>query len=245
MVDNQQSGYEFAKKISEELKQRKSQKNLGNLPKMTPVNPIENIVYRKNRLSAPNKLGFTAQEMFNSELVINPEKIGSAVRQFKSKDITEKDLPTEVLSLIDNKMYMNMYLKRAKDCGLDYLVKLTELVRNDKNVSLKQNYFAKCCKPANWTEQTKPMLDKLFEKIDKARQVLSELGVSTSNKFFYFKLSMITKLSEYQLSQLIKGINHKWATKYNKEKLFTRWALQYLNGEVPVFVNQKYNHKTN
>jgi hypothetical protein len=243
MVDNQQSGYESARKIAEEIKQRKPQKNLGNLPKFTPVNPIENIDYRKYKLPAPNKLGFIAQEMFNGELTINPEKIGSAMRQFKSRDIQE--LPKEVKPLIHNPMFMPRYKKLAREYSVDYLIKLAELVRNDKGVNFKQNYFAKCCSIKQWEKQTKPMLDKLFEKIDQARKVLSQLGVSTTNKYFYYKLSIITRLSEYQLSQLIKGINHKWASKYNKEKLFTRWALQYLNGEVPVFVNQKYNHKYN
>lgn len=250
MQNNSTTGYDFFQEIGNNLLTKKQDKDSLKEAKMTSVNCIENINYRKLKLSASNNevsktssVGLILDNKFKGEAI----KTNQAYRVYKSRDIVSaQQIPTQIAKLIHNPVYNNRYLFLIRQYSLDWVLKLAELVENNPEVKKKQNYFAKCCSVKQWEEQTHQMLEEVFKKIDQAKTILKEMGISVNmaSKYFYYKVFLIEKLSEYQIQLIKDGLSKKWMLnpKYNKEQMFTRWALDFIKGEIPLFMKQKINN---
>lgn len=232
--NNVVSGYDSFIKVGQQLKQNKiTKKSL-----ITSVNLIEKKAYRKNRLPALNNLDINTVSVVNTEsLKLVSNEAQEAIRRFKSRDIDK--LPQEVTRLRDNKLWLNRDKKLAREHGVDYLIKLAELTVNNSKVNFKSRYYATCTSVAKWELETLPMLTKLFKKIDEAAAKLKDLGINKGSKYFYYYLSLLSKLSEYQTMQLMKAIKSDWVR--SPDKVFNSGANQFIKGDIPTFLSVKYN----
>lgn len=110
----------------------------------------------------------------------------------------ELKLPSEVTNLVDNKMYLPRHRKLARDYGVDWLLKLSELAKTKGKPS---RWYAKVTGTKNW-QQTEEMLTKLFKKIDLMREKLSGIGVS--NQWIMYFVGASGKLSEQVFNRCIE-----------------------------------------
>lgn len=116
-------------------------------------------------------------------------------------------LPDEIVSLVDNKSYMNRHKKLARDYGVDWLLKLAELAKTKGKPS---NWYAKVTSLKQW-QQTEQMLITLFKELDNLREKLQRIGVDKSYLPYY--LHAKRKLSEYQFNRCIENATSRGAKK--------------------------------
>lgn len=232
--NNMVSGYDSFAKVGERLKQNKMAKR----GLVTSVNLIEKKAYRKNRLPALNNLAINTVSVVNTgSLKLVSNEAQEALRRFKSRDIDK--LPEKVMRLRDNKCFLNRDRKLAREHGIEYLEKLAELTVNNANVNFKSRYYAKCTSIEKWKLETLPMLTKLFKKIDEAAAKLKEIGINKGSKYFYYFLSLLSKLSEYETKQLMEAVKRSWVR--SPDRVFNSGANQFIKGDIPTFLSVKYN----
>lgn len=123
-------------------------------------------------------------------------------------------LPNEIVSLIDNKAYMNRHKKLARDYGVDWLLKLAELAKTKGKPS---NWYARCTSLKQW-KQTEQMLIKLFRELDRIRERLQGIGVKESYMAYFLHASR--KLSEYHFNRCIENATARGAK--DPEKLLAK-----------------------
>ena len=228
------SGYDLFIKAGQQIKQNKITKRSLS----TSVNPIEKKAYRKNRLPALNNLDINTVSVVNTgSLKLVSNEAQEALRRYKSRDIDK--LPQEVTRLRDNKRYLNRDRKLAREHGVEYLEKLAELTVNNSKVNCKSRYYATCTSLARWELETLPMLTKLFKKIDEAAAKLKEIGINKGSKYFYYYLSLLSKLSEYETKQLMEAVKRSWVR--SPDRVFNSGANQFIKGDIPTFLSVKYN----
>src|SRR5437763_17222988 len=85
---------------------------------------------------------------------------------------TSIEVPEEILSLVDNKAYINRYKRLIRE---GYLRQLLELARIAQECATKQppsHYFAKACSLTHWDDTLKKM-NKVLEATRTVLEVLS------------------------------------------------------------------------
>jgi len=197
------NGYELFKQQGNRLKQKNRPKKavewgrseVRPTPVILPPISIEGIVIEKKEAkSLPlNKDKHLKPIQFRQSL--QGRKLVNNIKYQTSNGL---ELPKEVVGLVDNKMYLPRHKKLARDHGVDWLLKLSELAMTKGKPS---RWYAKVTSTDNW-EQTEIMLIKLFKKIDQMREKLAGIGVSNTWIMYYVGASQ--KLSEATFNRCIE-----------------------------------------
>jgi hypothetical protein len=171
--------------------------------RITPVISIEGIVIEKKEGKSPplNKKKYLQPIHFRQNL--QGRRLINNIRYQTSEGLI---LPKEVTSLVDNKMYIPRHMKLARDYGVDWLMKLSELALTKGKPS---RWYAKVTSIKNW-EQTEKMLIKLFKKIDQMKEKLAGIGVS--NNWIMYYVGASNKLTEATFNRCVelaksRGVN--------------------------------------
>ncbi|MCA9313040.1 hypothetical protein KDA08_01800 [Candidatus Saccharibacteria bacterium] len=197
------SGYEKFKKQGELIAQKNRQNkaigqgSLEYYPTSVILPPfsIEGEVIEKKEGKTSNNKNQPTRAFCNTKRVIEPRRVVNNTGYMVNGDVA---LPSEILNLVDNKMYLPRHRKLARDYGVDWLLKLTELANTKAKPS---RWYAKVTGTKNW-KQTETMLMNLFKKIDKVRQKLGNIRVS--DKWLMYYVSASQKLSESTFNKCIE-----------------------------------------
>jgi len=108
------------------------------------------------------------------------------------------ELPSEVVELVDNPMYLNRHKKLARDYGVKYLLKLAELAQNKAKPS---RWYAKVTSVKQWSDMTEKMLINLFKKLDQMREKLEGIGVDP--KWLPYFVGANAKLKGYKFDRCV------------------------------------------
>lgn len=116
-------------------------------------------------------------------------------------------LPEQITKLIDNKSYINRHKKLAREYGVSWLIKLSELAVTKGKPS---RWYAKVTSVANW-QQTEKMLMSLFRKLDQMKEKLQRIGVELKYLPYYLKAQ--SKLSEYKFNRCLENASSRGVNK--------------------------------
>lgn len=196
----------------------------GNYATPTPVYDrpfsIEEIVIEKKviekEVSSTSKEMDKLLELFDTKPKsrdLNPAFKNRSIQQLRYVDNRqhirngELILPEEIIKLVDNPMYLPRHRKLARDYGVNYLLKLAELARTKGKPS---HWYAKATSKDNW-KQTEEMLIGLFKKIDKIKDKLQGIGVSS--KWINYFVGAADKLPEARFNNCIELAKSRGAKK--------------------------------
>lgn len=194
-VLSENTGYNLFKEQGNKLKQKNYQKRARDWGKplanptsvKLPPFSIEGIVIEKKEGGYVNKKGNNSNKMGNYRKAFEARRVVNNTKYMVNGDVF---LPDKVTNLVDNKMYLPRHKKLARDYGVNWLIKLSELAMTKGKPS---RWYAKVTGTKNW-KQTEEMLIKLFKKIDLMREKLSGIGVS--NQWIMYFVGASQKLSE-------------------------------------------------
>lgn len=197
------TGYDLFKQQGDKLRQKRQHNGALSSYSTTPVilptfSIEEKVIEKKEVKTGLNKATNNYMQGIRYRRIVN--NTGYMVNG-------ELQLPDTVTSLVDNKMYLPRHKKLARDYGVNYLLKLTELAMTKAKPS---RWYAKVTSTKNW-EQTEEMLIKLFKKIDQIKQKLQGIGVPNAWLMYYVGAS--DKLSEAVFNRCIELAKARGAKK--------------------------------
>lgn len=185
----------------------------GTTENIADILPAKSFYYTKNRgvenrTSTPDNL-----PDFSIEGIVIEKKEGSTkLNGFRKQQLNklryvnntaytvnnELVLPKEIMDLVDNKMFLPRHKKLARDYGVDWLLKLSELAKTKGKPS---HWYAKVTSKNNW-KQTEEMLQGLLKKIDQMKEKLQGLRVP-AHWIPYF-VGAKDKLSEAEFNNCVE-----------------------------------------
>lgn len=199
------SGYSKFLATGERIKAKKAGKlEAVTTPPSTPVILTKSFIEEKviEKKEANKASDFVAKTL-NTKPQVQRIEFNSIVdnRGF-TDEFGNAVLPSEVLELIDNKMYLPRHRKLAREHGVKYLQKLTELAHTKAKPS---HWYATVTSTANWG-QTLDMLQDLFKRIHTALTTLDKVGVTNQwqEQWLNYYIGACRKLSEAQIANCIE-----------------------------------------
>jgi hypothetical protein len=189
MSQTTSAGYQQFIEAGKKLK--KSSKNAGN---RSSCSNIKSSIYTSvNRANKQPTLSIEGKAIEEKDIAIKLEhykRISKKAVIINNSAYLDKkgklQLPDSVTSLIDNPVFMPRYMKLAKTHGVEYLIKLAELARQENHYR-PSHWFARCCSVKQWSEQTFEMLKDLFKRLEDLKHKLHGIGVKSEWIPYYLK----------------------------------------------------------
>lgn len=206
MAEHLLSGYDKFKAAGLAIKAKKGEvHNAPSTPvKLRPFSIEEKVIEKKEVTFNNFDLIKPAIIRHQTPFQINQLRVVDNRQHIKNGELV---LPDEIIKLVDNPMYLPRHRKLARDYGVNYLLKLTELARTKGKPS---HWYAKATSKDNW-KQTEEMLISLFKKIDKIKEKLQ--GIAVSSKWINYFVGAADKLPEARFNNCIELAKSRGAKK--------------------------------
>lgn len=173
--------------------------------------PIEDKVIEKKERTGMFKKDYQAYVALARQRYTKPLRAVDNTKYMFNGVLT---LPEQIVNLVDNPRYLPKYNKLAQEWGIDYLLKLAELATTGARKAPASHWFNTCTSlrvdPISGSirrVQTLKMLDNLFERIAKAKQMLKEVGAKAD--YLFWAVKGVAKLSDKENQNLMSDIQRK------------------------------------